>query len=131
MLHPAPDELKRQGFTEVRRMLRPGGRFLAVDLRLRRFSVHAVLGRLFGRDPERQTSITELSTMLEDAGFGTSARPPSDRLPSWKPFPSAVVFAEIVHRKRRSMSAGSPPFRPVNLPEREGVDVAMRRVGRP
>ena len=69
MLHHMPDEVKRQGFAEVRRVLRSGGRFLAVDLRLHRFSVHAVLGRLFGGHPERQTRITELGTMLEDAGF--------------------------------------------------------------
>jgi len=31
--------------------------------------VHAVLGRLFGGHPEWQTSINELGTVLEDAGF--------------------------------------------------------------
>jgi ubiquinone/menaquinone biosynthesis C-methylase UbiE len=69
MLHHVPDEVKRPGFAEVRRVLRPGGRFFAVDLRTHRFGVHAVLGRLFGGHPERQTCITELGTMLEDAGF--------------------------------------------------------------
>jgi ubiquinone/menaquinone biosynthesis C-methylase UbiE len=31
MLHHLPDELKRRGFAEVRRVLKPAGRFVAVD----------------------------------------------------------------------------------------------------
>jgi ubiquinone/menaquinone biosynthesis C-methylase UbiE len=69
MLHHLPDDVKRKGFTEVRRVLSPGGRFVAVDLRPRRFSVHDVLGRLFGGHPARQTGITELGPMLAEAGF--------------------------------------------------------------
>ena len=32
MLHHLPDEVKAQGFAEIRRVLKPGGRFVAVDL---------------------------------------------------------------------------------------------------
>jgi ubiquinone/menaquinone biosynthesis C-methylase UbiE len=32
MLHHLPDEVKAQGFAEIRRVLKPGGRFIAVDL---------------------------------------------------------------------------------------------------
>ncbi len=32
MLHHLPDDLKRQGFAEIYRVLKPGARFLAVDL---------------------------------------------------------------------------------------------------
>ncbi len=31
MLHHLPDDLKRKGFAEIRRVLKPGGRFLAMD----------------------------------------------------------------------------------------------------
>ncbi len=32
MLHHLPDDVKRQGFQEIRRILKPDGRFLAIDL---------------------------------------------------------------------------------------------------
>ena len=32
MLHHLPDDVKAQGFAEIRRVLKPGGRFVAVDL---------------------------------------------------------------------------------------------------
>ena len=69
MLHHLPDDVKRKGFTEIRRVLRPGGRFLAVDLQLHRFSVHNVIARLFGGHPERHAGIMDLGPMLEEAGF--------------------------------------------------------------
>jgi SAM-dependent methyltransferase len=31
MLHHLPDELKRRGLAEIRRVLKPGGRFVAID----------------------------------------------------------------------------------------------------
>lgn len=42
MLHHLPDDVKRQGFQEIRRVLKPDGRFLAIDLGL----AGGVLGHL-------------------------------------------------------------------------------------
>ncbi len=45
MLHHLPGEVRRQGFAQVLRVLKPGGRFLAVDLADRSRSL---IGRLTG-----------------------------------------------------------------------------------
>ncbi len=75
MLHHLPDDLKRAGFVEIRRVLKPGGRFVAMD-----FAVHGhsplgpgrPLGHLlaiFGRSGGVRT-VDKLMPMLKDAGFG-------------------------------------------------------------
>jgi len=67
MLHHLPGDVKRAGFAELRRVLKPGGRFLAVDLSgssghfghiLQALGVHKSEGKL-GEAPE----------MLREAGF--------------------------------------------------------------
>jgi len=60
MLHHLPVELKRKGFIEIHRVLKPGGRFLAVDLE---FPIHNLF--YFGR----KTAIRSLAPLLEEAGF--------------------------------------------------------------
>lgn len=59
MLHHLPDDVKRKGFKEVYRVLKPGGRFLAVDL---------YLPIPLGHD-RRISSIAELHDIAELAGF--------------------------------------------------------------
>jgi len=67
MLHHLPADVKRAGFAELRRVLKPGGRFLAVDLAasgghfghiLQALGVHKAEGKL-GEAPD----------MLREAGF--------------------------------------------------------------
>jgi ubiquinone/menaquinone biosynthesis C-methylase UbiE len=50
MLHHLPDDLKEQGLAEVRRVLKPGGRLIAVDI----LGFPGPIGHIFGhkKDPE-------------------------------------------------------------------------------
>lgn len=72
MLHHLPDDLKRKGFAEIRRVLKPGGRFLAMDFasesRLGLDSpighVLSILGILRGA-----SVVDKLKPMLKQAGF--------------------------------------------------------------
>jgi ubiquinone/menaquinone biosynthesis C-methylase UbiE len=74
MLHHLPDDLKRTGLAEIRRVLKPGGRFMALDFAAHG---HAPLGpgrplghllSIFGHS--RGGSVVDtLTPMLKDAGF--------------------------------------------------------------
>jgi ubiquinone/menaquinone biosynthesis C-methylase UbiE len=68
MLHHLPDDLKAKGFLEVRRVLKPGGRFMAVDFAA---DSHSPLGHLlaiFGHS-RGENMVEKLTPMLKDAGF--------------------------------------------------------------
>ena len=69
MIHHLPDDLKRQGFVEIRRVLKPGGRFFAVDFAppaapLMQHLLSHVLGHGMMR-----VDVREYVPMLEEAGF--------------------------------------------------------------
>ena len=69
MLHHLPDDLKRTGFGEILRVLKPGGRLLAVDLREPENPVlRRLLMTLFLHSHVR-SSPRELARMMEEAGF--------------------------------------------------------------
>ncbi len=52
MLHHLPKDLKRQGVAEISRVLKPGGRFLAVDL-----------------DPPLMANLRTVAEAMENSGF--------------------------------------------------------------
>jgi demethylmenaquinone methyltransferase/2-methoxy-6-polyprenyl-1,4-benzoquinol methylase/phosphoethanolamine N-methyltransferase len=51
MLHHLPDSVKRKGLEEIRRVLKPGGRFFAVDFEPPSYPVFAYLTRLHESSP--------------------------------------------------------------------------------
>jgi len=69
MLHHLPDDVKRKGFTEVLRVLKPGGRFLAVDFGS---STDSFLGHLLALLGHRHGHVNaeNLATTLRESGFG-------------------------------------------------------------
>ena len=82
MLHHLPADVKRAGFAELRRVLKPGGRFLAVDI--------AESGGLIGhilqmhlRKHDQEAKLGEAPAMLRDAGFEDAELERTKYKPLW------------------------------------------------
>jgi ubiquinone/menaquinone biosynthesis C-methylase UbiE len=69
MLHHLPDDLKRKGFSEVHRVLKPGGRFVAVDFDPPTRPPARWLAALFFGHGMLQSNLRTLEAMLQSAGF--------------------------------------------------------------
>jgi SAM-dependent methyltransferase len=68
-MHHLPAEVKRKGLAEVRRVLKPGGRFVAVDIQSPEAGIHALLAHLFTGHHMGQASIYDALDVMRDAGF--------------------------------------------------------------
>ena len=76
MLHHLPDDLKRRGLAEIRRVLKPGGRFLALDFAAHSHSPLGHLLAIFGHS-RGERMVDKLMPMLKDAGFSDVAGIPT------------------------------------------------------
>jgi ubiquinone/menaquinone biosynthesis C-methylase UbiE len=72
MLHHLPEKVKRHGFAEIERVLKPGGVFFAVDLATTSpGQLHRIVGRLVGHSTGHtsQADLESATQLLERAGF--------------------------------------------------------------
>ncbi len=69
MIHHLPDDLKRQAFTEVLRVLRPGGLFFIADFNRPSNPILAHVALAMIGHGMMQTDINKLPPMLKEAGF--------------------------------------------------------------
>jgi len=69
MLHHLPDDLKRTGFAEIYRVLKPGGHFIIVDFGAPSNSLISHLMMLLFGHSRTQSNVPELMAMMGDTGF--------------------------------------------------------------
>jgi demethylmenaquinone methyltransferase/2-methoxy-6-polyprenyl-1,4-benzoquinol methylase/phosphoethanolamine N-methyltransferase len=69
VIHHLPNDLKRAGFTELLRVLKPGGRLLIVDFQPPANPILNHIATALVGPHMMQTSIHHLPAMLADAGF--------------------------------------------------------------
>ena len=72
MLHHLPDDVKAKGFLEIRRVLKPGGRFMAMDFAAPSHSPLSHLLSIFGHS-HGESVVGKLLPLLEEAGFSDVA----------------------------------------------------------
>ncbi|MBI4311482.1 MAG: methyltransferase domain-containing protein [Chloroflexi bacterium] len=68
MLHHLPDGLQAKGLVEIRRVLKPGGRFMAMDFAAQSHSPLGHLLSVFGHS-RGERMVDKLTLKLRDAGF--------------------------------------------------------------
>jgi ubiquinone/menaquinone biosynthesis C-methylase UbiE len=68
MLHHLPGDLKRKGLAQVRRVLKPGGRFMVVDFAATSHSPLCHLLSILGH-ARGESTVSELTPLLKEAGF--------------------------------------------------------------
>jgi ubiquinone/menaquinone biosynthesis C-methylase UbiE len=80
VMHHLPREVKSAGMKEVRRVLKPGGLFLAVDLSLPSGGLLPRVMRLFLGHHMADSDVADTLGHLRDAGFsGTESGPTSNK----------------------------------------------------
>jgi demethylmenaquinone methyltransferase/2-methoxy-6-polyprenyl-1,4-benzoquinol methylase/phosphoethanolamine N-methyltransferase len=68
MLHHLPENLKAKGLLEIRRVLKPGGRFMAMDFAAHSHSPLGHVLAIFGRS-RGESAAAKLAPLLKDAGL--------------------------------------------------------------
>ena len=69
MLHHLPVDLRRPAFTEIRRVLKPGGRLLVVDFEPPRKPVGRVLTRILSGHTLAHNNLSDNLPFVHDVGF--------------------------------------------------------------